>query len=257
MPSSRQRSIIRHPHDYNGAQVEGPRIEGSGPNRQSITVEYAYASNNYGIASRSTSTDKPHRASYIPPRNTPPRPGSPVDRPPHRVRNSLYKNPPPGTVRKLSKEPAQILEAPPELALSPGPPQPMPTFGERPEQMMTPPVNSSVPPRPSRANTEMLHDLYTPDVAAYSEQQSNTMYDRRVSLPALPADEDAPFIADMGEALPIVDPQASYAGAGYRSRSATTSQSKPKKGGMLSFMTGTFTFTPHHSSTATTTISIY
>lgn len=249
MPSSRQRSIIRHPHDYNGAQVEGPRIEGSGPNRQSITVEYAYAANNYGGASG----EKPHRASYAQSRSTPPRSGSPVDRPPRRVRNSLYKNPPPGTVRKLSKEPAQVLEAPSEFAPAPTPTQPASMFVERPEQIMTSPVTSAPPPRPSRANTEMLHDLYTPDVAAYSEQPTNTVYDRRSSLPALPADEDAPFVADMSEALPIIDPQASS--AGYRSRSATTSQSKPKKGGMLSFMTGTSTST--FSPPTTTMISIY
>lgn len=239
MPSSRQRSIIRHPHDYNGAQVEGPRVEGSGPNRQSITVEYAYASNNYSGASRSASSDKPHRVSYAQSRSTPPRSSSPVDRQPHRVRNSLYKNPPPGLVRKLAKEPAQDLEAPSEHS---APAVLQHTLAELPERMMSPPATPAAPPRPSRANTEMLHDLYNPGVVAYSDQQqTDATYDRRTSLPALPDEEETPFVAKMSEALPIVDPQG-----GYRSRSATTSQSKPKKGGMLSFMTGMSTFNCHY-----------
>lgn len=98
-------------------------------------------------------------------------------------------------------------------------------------------ANPGAPPRPSRANTETLQDLYTPDVAAFSESNNtNTVYDRRASLPALPTDDDAPFVADMQEALPSADPIPS----GHRSRSGTTSQTKPKKGGMLSFMSGVY-----------------
>lgn len=225
--SSRQRSIIRHPHDYTGAQLESDaaRVEGSGANRQSITVEYAYASNNYGGASRS------QRASYAPSRSTPPRSGSPTERPAHRVRNSLHKAPSSGTqtVRKYSKEPAANLEAASNVVYESEPP-----VGDYTDTMLQSPVQTSAPPRPSRANTETLQDLYTPDVAAFSESHNtNTVYDRRASLPAIPANEDEAFVADMNEALPPIDP---FGPGGHRSRSAT--QSKPKKGGMLSFMSG-------------------
>lgn len=223
--SSRQRSIIRHPHDYTGAQVEnGARVEGSGANRQSITVEYAYASNNYGGASRS------QRASYAASRSTPPRSGSPTERPAHRVRNSLHKAPPSSTqtVRKYSKEPAANLEATTTVSSDPEP-----AVIDYQDNMLQSPVQSSAPPRPSRANTETLQDLYTPDVAAFSESHMSTVYDRRASLPAIPANEDEAFVADMNEALPPIDP---FGPGGHRSRSTT--QSKPKKGGMLSFMSG-------------------
>lgn len=226
--SSRQRSIIRHPHDYNGAVVEG-----AGPNRQSITVEYAYARDTVNFGATSPTPSRPQRASYAPSvsRNTPPRSGSPT-----RVRNSLHK-PPPSSARKLSKEPnnTQILES----NLTPTPPPVMEDYSQQSDYITSPSAyaNPGVPPRPSRANTETLQDLYTPDVAAFSESNNtNTIYDRRASLPALPTDEDAPFVADMHEALPSADPIPS----GHRSRSGTTSQSKPKKGGMLSFMSGVY-----------------
>lgn len=231
--SSRQRSIIRHPHDYTGATVEA-RTEGTGPNRQSITVEYAYATPNHGATTpNQSSRDRAQRASYAASRSTPPRAGSPTDRPP-RVRNSLYKNPPAGS-RKLSKEqPGYLQEQQP-------PSQPV---YEEPEEVTSPmqAQTYTAPLRPSRANTETLQDLYTPDVAAFSEStNTNTVYDRRASLPALPTEEDSAFVADMNEALPpTTDP---FGPGGHRSRSGTTTQGKPKKGGMLSFMSGTCT---HH-----------
>lgn len=230
--SSRQRSIIRHPHDYTGATVEA-RTEGTGPNRQSITVEYAYATTNYGSSGATTPNPNraQQRASYAASRSTPPRAGSPTaDRPP-RVRNSLYKNPPAGS-RKPSKEPSGHEQQPAS----------QPVY-EEPEEDLGAAQAYAAPQRPSRANTETLQDLYTPDVAAFSEStNTSTVYDRRASLPALPQPEDdgggggGAFVADMNEALPpTADP---FGPGGHRSRSGTTSQAKPKKGGMLSFMSG-------------------
>ena len=201
--ASRSRSVIKHPHEhYNGAQIE----EGSGVRRQSITVEYAYSTGNTS-ASRPPQERYQQRASYArhstQPPNRPPTP--PGER--SRVRNSLHK---PHPTRKLAKDPSSVLEAPSEREI---------------DDSMAP------PPRPTRLNTETLHDLYTPDVAAYSDA---TLQDRRSSLPSLPMSPDAHFLADANEPLPSPDQPT----AGSRSRSGTSSFPKNKKGGMLSFMSG-------------------
>lgn len=256
--SSRQRSIIRHPHDYTGATVE-TRVEGSGPNRQSITVEYAYATN-------SNNRNTIRASQYASSRGTTPRAGSPVDRPAvqqsqqPRIRHSLSK-PPPSKPRRPERgdsvlQQQQVLEAPQsyddheDAHVQQHQPQDMNLY--------------SPPPRPSRANTEsLLQDMYTPEVAAFSDdpptpppqhqqpQQQYFDHNRRDSLPDLPpdiggsaplADDNHGFETDMSEALPAIDPYSppptsgTPGGSGSRSRSATAS--KPKKSGMLSFMSG-------------------
>ncbi|KAF8309302.1 hypothetical protein DL93DRAFT_2217152 [Clavulina sp. PMI_390] len=306
MAASRQRSIVvRHPHEnYNGAEIVNDRernasgnarVEGSGTHRQSITVEYAYAS--------PTNLRSHQRASYAPSRSatsTTPRSGSPgPDSPSSRLhqrtqsnsaRNSLLHNNSSSrqsTTNSASRRPTQAAEPPPilespqdadyddEWVVTSPVVDTQPSYqpysnSNNPSSAATmlkspiaPPSSSqqqyqsygqphAAPPRPSRANTETLQDLYTPDVVAYSDQappaQAGGYYDRRASLPALPQDDDGAFVADMNEALPSIPQSAAGGGfgdqggagsSGIRSRSGTTSQTKPKKGGMLSFMSGT------------------
>lgn len=277
--TSRQRSIIRHPHDYTGAQVEA-RTEGSGPNRQSITVEYAYASNNRNTLRASQ---------YASSRGTTPTPraGSPVDRVRNegggsgRVRHStLSKQPSAGTTSKPRRPErgdsiTQQQYPPPVEVTSPTTyedsydheQQQIYQQPQLQQQAPSPPSVMSPPARPSRANTEsLLQDMYTPEVAAYSDdpspmhpQQSYYDHTRRDSLPDLPPDagvsnfgnnddQRAFTMNNMADTLPPVDlysppPTAGGPGpsssSGIRSRSATTSN-KPKKSGMLSFMSGPF-----------------
>ncbi|KAF9519013.1 hypothetical protein BS47DRAFT_1370870 [Hydnum rufescens UP504] len=203
--ASRSRSVIRHPHEhYNGAQVE----EGSAARRKSITVEYAYSSN-ITSANRPSQDRYQQRTSYSRPSNQPlHRPQTPPGEKP-RVRNSLHKQPP-TRKPKLTRDPAAVLEAASEPEI------------DAQKDSMAP------PPRPTRHNTEGLQDLYTADVAAYSDF---TLVDRRSSLPAATTPPDAQFIADANEPLPSVD----HPITGNRSRSGTTSFPKNKKG-VLSFM---------------------
>ncbi|RDB20838.1 Serine/threonine-protein kinase SMU1 [Hypsizygus marmoreus] len=95
----------------------------------------------------------------------------------------------------------------------------------------------SPPPRPSRANTATLNDIYPPPGALAA---------RRLSTPVAAAD-DTQFYADLGEPLPSVQssefhssnsiPAAQTPTLGGRSRSGTTGKSKK---GVLGFMSEVF-----------------
>ncbi|KAJ7155381.1 STE/STE20/PAKA protein kinase [Mycena crocata] len=118
------------------------------------------------------------KSAFVPQRQPPP--------PPTKPRNSLLQKAPPRT-RKLS------------LNTDPFASQPMTT--------------SSPPPRPSRANTATLNDIFPSDPAV-----------RRLSTPAM-SNSDAQFYADPQEQLPS---PAEYVPPTLRSRSGTAS-SKSKK----------------------------
>jgi p21-activated kinase 1 len=133
---------------------------------------------------------------FIPHRQPPP--------PPNKLRNSLQK-PNPRT-RKLSL---------PSSSSSPDP------FASQPMAAGSP------PPRPSRANTATLTDVFLPTDQAI----------RRLSTPVVP-NHDGAFYADPQEQLP--PPPQEYAQSTIRSRSGTTS-SKGKKSvlGSLGFIFNT------------------
>lgn len=92
---------------------------------------------------------------------------------------------------------------------------------------------SPIPPRPSRANTATLNDLFPT-----TEPQPQILAARRLSYPTMPS-SDTPFYADPQESMPDNlyggGPSASNFNTGSRSRSSTTTTVKGKKG-MLGFM---------------------
>lgn len=83
-------------------------------------------------------------------------------------------------------------------------------------------ANASPPPRPSRANTDTLHDVFAP--------QPTTISQRRISAP-MPVNPNGTFYADPNEQMPPVA-STSQSPSQLRSRAGTT---KSKKG-MLGFM---------------------
>jgi p21-activated kinase 1 len=90
---------------------------------------------------------------------------------------------------------------------------------------------ASPPPRPSRANTATLNDMFP--------TESSTLATRRQSNPIAASPSDAAFFADANESMPAM-PTTEYnnlplsnSGLGNRSRSGTTTKSKK---GMLGFM---------------------
>lgn len=155
-------------------------------------------------------------AAFEPTRQAPPPPPSfraktPVDAPgsstPPRVRNSLQKPPP--RARKSSTPPHDPFAAPSKSGMA------------------------SPPPRPSRANTATLNDLYP---------AQSTLAARRLSVPI--ATPDLPFAPDPADTLPSVSSPdvlatatSSSLSSGTRSRSGTTIKSKK---GVLGFMSDVF-----------------
>ncbi|KAE9399528.1 Pkinase-domain-containing protein [Gymnopus androsaceus JB14] len=126
---------------------------------------------------------------YTPSRN-PPAPPSKATLQKTRLRKlSLPANPPP----QLSSAPSAISTSQSAMATSP-------------------------PPRPSRANTANLNDLFQAEPVSASS--------RRLSQPVPPLPSDGQFYADPVESLPSADYSSGGTIAG-RSRSST--QSKPKK----------------------------
>ena len=187
-------------------------------------------------------------APFVPSRQAPAPPQSPVVRskapsesPPvasPRVRNSLQKPNPRARKHSLTSATAtaRITEHDPFAA------------NTTPVDSLAQAVNRngmsgsmSPPPRPSRANTVTLNDLFsTPGVLAA----------RRLSSPAGAVSDDTQFYADPGEALPS-GPSSEYTNSsnptpihtptlGNRSRSGTTVKSKK---GVLGFMSEVFNST--------------
>ncbi|KAL4065879.1 STE/STE20/PAKA protein kinase [Scleroderma citrinum] len=225
------------------AAINHPR----GPRRQSkITIEYHRPSResiqeysdllkdaNYNAFTAS------YKDPYQPSRPAPPPPSTyrsktPLDTSPARVRNSLQKPPPRARKHSLpSTPPPTRVEHDPFAAVAspsaiPGssPQQPIPS--QKPSGMASP------PPRPSRANTATLNDIFPP--------QQTLISTRRLSVPASSPLVDSHFTADPSESIPSFPsndvtpspPQSTLTSTGTRSRSGTLA-AKSKKG-MLGFM---------------------
>jgi p21-activated kinase 1 len=179
-----------------------------------------------------------YRDPYAPVRQAPPPPtyrpktpndSSPVNTPP-RIRNSLQKPNP-----RARKNSFPSAHPPPRTAdIDPFAANPTPSAHPKLNGMNT--VVSPPPPRPSRANTATLNDIFPTAAPA-----PTTLATRRLSTPT--AGTDVPFYTDLSEPLPSpqineythvnnnTSPQSSSI-APSRNRSSTT---KSKKG-MLGFM---------------------
>ncbi|KAJ7577088.1 STE/STE20/PAKA protein kinase [Mycena floridula] len=174
------------------------------PRRQSkITVEYHRPSResiqeyNALLAESNLHAAEAAKAPFfIPARAPPPPPSSSKADLPQRTRNSLQKAPP--RARKLSLPSPRASEEDPFAAMIP----------------------SSPPPRPSRANTANLNDIFTEE-----QPPTSPLSPRRLSTPAAAVYNNAPFYADPSESLPSEYNSSTVAGG--RSRSSTSS--KPKK----------------------------
>lgn len=215
---------MSHRHTTSSTQHSSRRqskitIEYHRPSRESVQ-EYsdllADAAVNAAAAQQAASYYKDPYSSSLPSltpsRSAPPPPvrsKTPVDPSSPRIRNSLQKAPP--RTRKHS------LSTPPSTA-DPFAATPIkPSF----QSNVNPNMNvASPPPRPSRANTATLHDIFPTNTQIAT---------RRLSVPVT----DAQYTAEPADSLPDL-PVVSSANTGTRSRSGTTV--KLKKGGMLSGM---------------------
>lgn len=144
-----------------------------------------------------------------------------------RIRNSLQK-PKPGRIRKLSltssSTPARTTD-----------PDPLSTSFGNPHHsiLRTPMASTTPPPRPSRANTDTLNDIF-PDHPSLSS--------RRLSIPTAidSTQEDPSFYAVLSDSIPSGPSsntsiaQSQPSSTNVRSRSGTNSN-KPRKG-VLGFM---------------------
>lgn len=204
-------------------------VEYHRPSRESIK-EYNDLLNDANRQAAAAATAASYSSPYSPARQAPPPPTtvsttnspgstikskSPIDtsNPHHRVRNSLQK-PNPATRTRKGSLPSTPLATRTDT-------DPFSSYNLNDE--MTAP-----PPRPSRANTATLNDIYTPE---------SPLSARRLSSPNVTS-PDAAFYADPSESMPSAPSQEynsiSAFNTGPRSRSNTNV--KGKKGGMLSFM---------------------
>ena len=230
-----------------------PSPSGSGRRQSKITVEYHRPSresiqeyndllNDSNRAAAAAATAANYKDPFLPFRQAPPPPVStasfkvktPIDStpsptsPPHRVRNSLHKPPPRGRKGSLPNTPTSTRVDKDPFAASSGLPGHIQniTISQSNSNGM-----ASPPPRPSRANTATLNDMFP--------TEPSTLPARRLSNPIAASPSDAAFFADAAESTPAI-PTTEYnnlpvsnSGLGARARSGTT---KSKKG-MLGFMT--------------------
>ncbi|RXW24826.1 hypothetical protein EST38_g1044 [Candolleomyces aberdarensis] len=205
------------------------------PRRQSkITVEYHRPSRESIQEYNALLEDKftPSRAPPPPPQAQ--RSKTPDGSPGHRVRNSLQKPNPRARKHSLTSSgiaSPRILENDP-FAASVGHSQD--SFASSSMSTQVQKVNGTTPPpRPSRANTANLNDLFP---------TQSQLAARRLSVPAAPpAGDDGRFYADPSEQMPNAPPVEYMSSAlppppPSRARSGTT---KSKKG-VLSFMSEVF-----------------
>ena len=186
-------------------------VEYHRPSRESIQ-EYneLLAEANYHAAAAASYQDP-----YVPSRAAPPPPLSPSNsnKPPQntspRVRNSLHKAPP---ARKPSV--AKNIDVDPFAANSP-------------------PMTGTAPPRPSRANTATLNDIFPTQATLARNRLSDSIISPNASADPY---SDSPETQSIAQLPPIPDTPTttSQTSSGIRSRSSTTA-TKSKKG-MFTFM---------------------
>ncbi|KIJ65637.1 hypothetical protein HYDPIDRAFT_27634 [Hydnomerulius pinastri MD-312] len=222
-------------------------VEYHRPSRESIQ-EYSDLLKDEKLSAATAAGATTYRDPYQPTRQAPPPPSSlrsktPVDSSaatggsgsatPPRVRNSLQKQPPRARKHSLPSTPPSTrvdhdpfaATTSPGAAISNHPPQ-LNTLSSKSSGMTSP------PPRPSRANTATLNDIFP---------TQSVITTRRLSVPANVALTELPFTADPSESVPSLpsgDAVSSIApstnSSGTRSRSGTMA-TKSKKG-MLGFM---------------------
>ncbi|KAI6114822.1 Pkinase-domain-containing protein [Pisolithus croceorrhizus] len=155
---------------------------------------------------------------------TTPRVRNSLQKPPPRARKHSLPSTPPSTVRGVDHDPFAAASPTATAISSSSPPS---TASLKQSGMASP------PPRPSRANTSTLNDIFPP------QQQALSAASRRLSVPASTPLLDSHFAVDPSESIPSLPstdttPTPPASTAGTRSRSGTV-VSKPKKG-MLGFM---------------------
>ena len=222
----------------------------STPRRQSkITVEYHRPSREsiqeyndlLADANLHAAAANNYRDPFVPSRQAPPPPTQPsafrvktptkepVSAPPVKVRNSLQK---PNPRARKNSLPAS---APAPRSIEHDPFAANATSSLAPSQSNPNGMASNPPPRPSRANTATLNDIYP---------TQNVLAARRLSSPVAGAKADGAFYADPNEFLPSMpsnefnhsNTSSSYTSLVHpnnRSRSGTTVKTKK---GMLGFM---------------------
>lgn len=233
-----------------------PTHSSSNPRRQSkITVEYHRPSREsiqeyndlLADANLHAAAAASFKDPFIPSRQAPPPPPhsssvrakTPTDNTnlsspasPPRIRNSLQKPNPRTRKRSLPTGAAipRIPENDPFAANNYGADTSLINPNNKPNGMS---AGTSPPPRPSRANTATLNDIFP--------TASSSLASRRLSTPVTSTLTDGPFYADPNESMPSGasaelqgTPNMASLSSGTRSRSGTTT-AKSKKG-MLGFM---------------------
>ncbi|KAH7923977.1 Pkinase-domain-containing protein [Leucogyrophana mollusca] len=220
-------------------------VEYHRPSRESIQ-EYSDLLKDANLNAATAASAATYKDPYAPTRAAPPPPvqsstfrsKTPVDATgatPPRVRNSLQKPPPRARKHSLpSTPPATRVDHDPFAAASAGGisnPTQLVTLSSKPSMSGA----SSPPPRPSRANTATLNDIFP---------TQSVIATRRLSVPTTTVISDGPFSVDPGESLHSLPQYENSSGAhtsiaasstiGARSRSGTAN-TKGKKG-MLGFM---------------------
>lgn len=204
-------------------------VEYHRPSRESI-AEYNDLLNDSNRQAAAAATAANYTSPYFPARQAPPppttvstnspaspfKPKSPIDsnNSHHRVRNSLQKPNPASRTRKGSL-PSTPLAPRADIITDPF------AAAQSDSNGMTSP-----PPRPSRANTATLNDIYTGD---------SPLAARRLSSPNVAA-PDAAFYADPSESMPAAPSQEYNSISSLNSGPRSRNSAKSKRGGMLGFM---------------------
>lgn len=235
-----QRSHQPHaPSPSGGRRQSKITVEYHRPSRESIQ-EYNDLLNDANRHAAAAATAANYKDPFLPSRQAPPPPvtssafraKTPIDSnspssPAHRVRNSLQKPPP--RARKTSQPstpPVARADTDPFAASTNGHSQNNHSISHSKSTS-----GMTAPPRPSRANTATLNDMFP-------TEPSSGLASRRMSTPVAASPSDAAFYADPNESVPSF-PSNEYSnlpqsgsGLALRSRSGTQ---KSKKG-MLGFM---------------------
>jgi p21-activated kinase 1 len=239
--SSTQSAINQRSFNNQQRRQSKITVEYHRPSRESIQEYNALLaeSNLHAAEAAKYSSFAPTRQAPSPPQSSSVRSKTPTDsslptlNPPPRIRNSLQKPNPRARKHSLTSASftARIPEHDPFAAHATASDSSLVQGLNRPNGMAS---STSPPPRPSRANTATLNDIFPP---------SSALAARRLSSPAGPINDDVQFHADPSEALPSGTSHEYINGSsttlihtptlGNRARSATTTKAKK---GVLGFM---------------------
>ncbi|KAI5999363.1 STE/STE20/PAKA protein kinase [Pisolithus orientalis] len=234
-PQGGSTAAINHPKSFHSQSTSNRRqsritVEYHRPSRESIQ-EYSDLLKDANLNAYAAS----FKDQYQPTRPAPPAPVAALkakaDGHPPRVRNSLQKPPPRARKHSLPSTPpaARGVDHDPFAAVSPT----STVISASSPPSLNQSGMTSPPPRPSRANTATLNDIFP------LQQSHIAASSRRLSVPVSAPLLDSHFAADPSESVPSLpstdaSPTPPASATGTRSRSGTIA-SKPKKG-MLGFM---------------------